>query len=242
MITKFNERRKIARTLPTAYDDTLSYLEVVDKLIYKVNEVIESIDEIQSEWESEKADIERVKTSVSKLESDFDNFKSEMQSEFNNFSDKVRADVQTQFDELTESVNTKISNFENEVNTNFDNLTNNVNSSLTSIRSDILAFKNTITSYVDNKIEVVETKHSRDIQLVNEKIDNLEFEYPPILNMITGRYDTIQNVLEMLYSMVRTDALTCTEFDALVITCNDFDDLEMSASEFDTNSKNIIGG
>ena len=85
-------------------------------------------------------------------------------------------------------------------------------------------------------------KAEKDLKDTNEKIDNLEFEYPPILNMITGRYDTIQNVLEMLYSMVRTDALTCAEFDALVVTCNDFDDLEMSASEFDTNSKNIIGG
>lgn len=242
MIAKFNERFKIARTLPTAYDDSLSYLEVVDKLIYKVNEVIEDLDEIERQWESEKADIEGLKTSVATLESDFDNFKSEMQTQFDTFSKDVRADVQAQFDELTENVNNTISNFESEVNTNFDNLTSYVNNSLTSIRSDILTFKNTITSYIDNKIEVVETKHDRDIQIVNEKIDNLEFEYPPILNMITGRYDTIQNVVEMLYSMVRTDALTCAEFDTLVITCNDFDDLEMTASDFDTNSKNIIGG
>lgn len=58
------------KVLPAAFDDSLSYYEVVCRLTEKVNEVITGIDGLQEQIDSLKSDISSVEGDVSALRSD----------------------------------------------------------------------------------------------------------------------------------------------------------------------------
>lgn len=240
MITKFNDWHIINRTLPTAYDESLTYLEVVQKLMAKTNEVIDEIDAIQEEWESEKADIEKLKVQVSELSSNFETFEAEINAKFTQFKDEVVADIQEQFNTFATTINLRITNLENKLNGEIEDIRNSTTSALTDMRAEILAFKTTMTTYTDSKVEALEIKHDRDMTVLNDRIDNIVFEYPDILNPMTGRYAPIQTVIEDIYSLARTNGITAAEFDDLVITCSVFDDMQLTASAFDVNGKNLF--
>jgi len=240
MITKFNDWHIINRTLPTAYDESLTYLEAIQKLIAETNEVIDEINALQTEWENEKTEIESFKVRVNEIEIKVRTFEAEINAKFTQFKDETSAELQEKFNNLVADINLRMANLENKLNGDIEEIRNSTTSTLTEMRAEILAFKTSMIAYTDSKVESLEMKHNRDMAAVNERIDNIIFEYPDILNPMTGRYDSIQKVIEDLYSMARTNGITASEFDNLVITCAIFDDKQITASAFDTDGKNLL--
>lgn len=90
-------RGYVNKVLPTVYDDSLSYYEVLAKVMEKINEII-NLDNAQNEI------INNIPEDVSEFAEDLAQFKSTMTQQFNEFKTEINAD----FDAFEAEVNAKI--------------------------------------------------------------------------------------------------------------------------------------
>lgn len=241
-ITPIPRRRYIQKVLPTSYDDSLTYLEELGQLQYKINECIDAIDDVLEQWSTIQDDFEALRTQVTELQTKVDTLEVELKAYIDTYMEETKSEltemistfkteIREQMSELTEELTSEITEFEN-----------TVNGQLVDIRNTVQSMASNLTHYIDNKIEILELKHDADIATLNDRIDNIVLEYPPILNPTNGLYEDINTVIEDVYSLARTEAITCTEFDNLVITCNGYDDMEITANNFDVKGKTILMG
>ena len=56
----------------------------------------------------------------------------------------------------------------------------------------------------------------------------------------TGIYSPLQVVVDNLYTLGRTDALTASEYDALELSASEYDGFELTAREYDNNGKTLL--
>lgn len=56
----------------------------------------------------------------------------------------------------------------------------------------------------------------------------------------TGLYSPLQVVIDNLYTLGRTDALTASEYDALDLTATAYDAYDITAYEYDNNGKSLL--
>lgn len=241
-ITPIPKRRYIQKVLPTSYDDSLTYLEELGQLQYKINECIDAIDEVLEEWETIQTDFEALRTLVTELQIKVDGLEEELKEYVDTYMEKTKGELTEMISAFEVEINGKMQTLTENVTAEINSFEDNVNSQLVDIRNTVQAMSSTLTHYIDNKVEILELKHDADIAALNDRIDNIIFEYPPILNPTNGLYEDINTVIEDVYSLARTEAITCTEFDNLVITCNSYDDREITANNFDVKGKTILMG
>lgn len=92
------------------------------------------------------------------------------------------------------------------------------------IRNDYLAKINTLR---------LATEYA--LQELSDRIDNIAFEYPDILDPTTGLYTNIVTVISNIYDVLRYNALTALQFQAVGLTSQELDDLGLTAHEWDLN-------
>lgn len=92
------------------------------------------------------------------------------------------------------------------------------------IRNDYLAKINTLR---------LATEYA--LQELSDRIDNIAFEYPDIIDPTSGLYANIANVIYNVYDILRYNALTALQFQAAGLTAQELDDLGLTAHEWDLN-------
>lgn len=92
------------------------------------------------------------------------------------------------------------------------------------IRNDYLAKINTLR---------LATEYA--LQELSDRIDNIAFEYPDILDPTSGLYANIATVIYNVYDVLRYNALTALQFQAAGLTAQELDDLSLTAHEWDLN-------
>ncbi len=241
-ITPIPKRRYIQKVLPTSYDDSLTYLEELGQLQYKINECIDAIDKVLEEWSTIQDDFEALRTQVTELQVKVDGLEEELKEYVDAHMEETREELVEMISTFEVEINGKMQTLTENVTAEINSFESSVNSQLVDIRNTVQAMSSSLTHYIDNKVEILEIKHDTDIAALNERIDTLVLEYPDILNPTNGLYEDINKVIEDVYSLARTEAITCTEFDNLVITCNSYDDMEITANNFDVKGKTILMG
>lgn len=241
-ITPIPKRRYIQRVLPTSYDDSLTYLEELGQLQYKINECIDVINSVSEDWDEMKQDFQNLSAQVAELQSTVDGLEEELKEYVDAHMDETKDELIEMISTFETEINGKMQTLTENINAEIDTFESNVNSQLVDIRNTVQAMSSSLTHYIDNKVEILEIKHDADIAALNNRIDTLVLEYPDILNPTNGLYEDINKVIEDVYSLARTEAITCTEFDNLVITCNIYDDMEITANNFDVKGKTILMG
>ena len=86
----------------------------------------------------------------------------------------------------------------------------------------------------------IENELNYQINLINNRIDQIELGEIEVYNPTTGVFENINKVLNDIYDSVRYDAITASEFDALELTATAFDAVEITAYNFDNNGKSIL--
>ncbi len=241
-ITPIPRRRYIQKVLPTSYDDSLTYLEELGQLQYKINECIDVINSVSEDWDEMKQDFAALSTQVQELQSTVDGLEEELKEYVDAHMEETKDELIEMISTFETEINGKMQTLTDNINAEIDTFESSVNSQLVDIRNTVQAMSSSLTHYIDNKVEILEIKHDADIAALNNRIDTLVLEYPDILNPTNGLYEDINKVIEDVYSLARTEAITCTEFDNLVITCNIYDDMEITANNFDVKGKTILMG
>lgn len=241
-ITPIPRRRYIQKVLPTSYDDSLTYLEELGQLQYKINECIDVINSVSEDWDEMQENFETLRIQVQELQSTVDGLEEELKEYVDAHMEETKDELIEMISTFETEINGKMQTLTENINAEIDTFESSVNNQLVDIRNTVQAMSSSLTHYIDNKVEILEIKHDADIAALNERIDTLVLEYPDILNPTNGLYEDINKVIEDVYSLARTEAITCTEFDNLVITCNIYDDMEITANNFDVKGKTILMG
>lgn len=180
---------RISKTLPLAFDDSLSYLEMLSTTLEKLNETIEQVNKNTEVAEHYEELLQQIEDEVNRLEQEYIEFK--------------------------ESI-------ENEIDERFTLL------------------QSQLTVYIENQIAVLRYEIQTKYDELNQKIDNIIAGDIKIYDPTTGILSPIQVVINNLFDMNRTNAITCTEFDELELTATTYDSYEITAFNFDINAKDIL--
>ena len=99
---------------------------------------------------------------------------------------------------------------------------------------------NELHVYVDGEIANLRNYVDSKDSYLEEKIRQIEIGKINIYDPTTGLYSPLQTVINNLYDMGRSNALTATEYDALDLTATEYDAYQVSARDYDVNGKSIL--
>lgn len=236
--------------LPTAYSESLSYIQQLACFSDKLNEVIERLNEFTTDYEGYvQEQLAPYNARLSSMETRLDT---------------VEADVSTKIRQLTEDVETAIKDAESYVNVtvteskqyvdnSVENLTKYVNENIGTIedhvQTELDATIKKVETYVTGKISEQLTtifkyigEHNDDLKIwVTAVLDEFLQQLPKnsvlVINPITGVIDTLQNALNALANACKQNSLNCNEWDALLLTAEQFDNKIMTAYTIDWMSR-----
>lgn len=176
----------IWKAIPLAFNDSLSYLEMLCRLLDKVNNL-----DLELENQS--------------------NILAEHTEELKKLTD----DLKTLVDALNKKIDDNYAKITNETNAKFDE------------------FYKLINILNNNLNLIIEDKYNE----LNDKIKDLQIGKINVYDPTTGEFSYIDIVLNNIYDMLRFNAITCGEFDALELTAEEFDNKNLTAYAFDINGK-----
>lgn len=180
---------RVSKTLPLAFDESLSYLEMLCATLDKLNETIEQVNRNTEVAEHYEELLQEIEEEVNRLEQEYVEFK--------------------------ESI-------ENEIDERFTLL------------------QSQLTVYIESQIAVLRYEIQTIYDELNQKIDDIVAGDINVYDPTTGLISPIQTVINNLFDMNRTNAITCTEYDELELTATTYDSYEITAFNFDTNAKEIL--
>lgn len=106
---------------------------------------------------------------------------------------------------------------------------------LTEVRRDFTQADINLKNDYLAKINTLRLATEFALQELSDRIDNIAFEYPDILDPTSGLYANIATVIYNVYDVLRYNALTALQFQAAGLTAQELDDLGLTAHEWDLN-------
>lgn len=100
--------------------------------------------------------------------------------------------------------------------------------------------KNELKVYVNDEISTLRLYVDSNDQLLNDRIRQIEIGNINVYDPTTGLYSPIQIVIDNLYDMGRSNALSASEYDALDLTATAYDAYQISARDYDVNGKTLL--
>ena len=103
------------------------------------------------------------------------------------------------------------------------------------------AYNDESNGTLENRVNIKIDKQDNEIKIDADKKYNelkylIEKNNQGVIDVCTGKLTTVQNALNSIYDMLRSNALTCSELDAILLTATQFDNKKISASQFDINN------
>lgn len=138
-----------------------------------------------------------------------------------NYSGKIE-EIEAEVTALREEMTT----FENEVNQNISLQFAQIKLELQAMIATALTQANAYTDAIASQLEA--------------EIQEISIGQISLFDPTTGLYSPLQVVIDNIYTLGRTDALTATEYDTLELTATAYDAYELTAREYDNNAKSLL--
>ena len=221
------------RVLPCVFDESLSYVEKINKLEEEINKLIEDYNTFGQAVTNEINTFEgettnQINAFVTQVTDDINSFKENVTNNINSFETDIatfKQKITTQQQQFETRVNNDINAFvtqvTDDINSFKENVTNNINSFETDIRNiveefetainnDIATFKQTITT----QQEQFETRVNNDINAMQEVVNEIPNTVTTQVNAITQPW-LVANVPAMVESSVANNVNKFFDVDQL---------------------------
>ena len=209
------------KILPATYDESLSYMEGLAKLVFKLNETIDNVNALDDNVSMLNDSVVNIDNRVSAMESQLDTFLSDIEKEFEEltkeFDKEIDAKLKEVDDEMAEidarvsaleaSLDAKFVEFEAKINALIRELTNLVNSELKVIRDMYTLFEIEMKEYVEE-----------EVRKALEQIPDLTTIY--VIDPTTGKLSKVQDALNNVFDFNLYNALTIDEVNELGMDIN----------------------
>lgn len=230
--------------LPLVYDDSLSYMEVLYKVLAKTNECINTLNEVSGIVENHETRISALENEISAIRAELESFKVYVQKQIDDFEEKVNndfarleAEIRQELADTIATVNRQIASLEREFSRKFDaletELIGRINDALNQMDAELLAFEREVRADLD----AVNVRIDMLREYVDDRLEDFAQHLPIVYYVkspFTGEVVTVQEAINELFENgSRYRACTCNQFESLGLTCSEFDGLELTAYEFD---------
>lgn len=138
-----------------------------------------------------------------------------------------------QYSGKIEEIETQIANLRQEMNEFETEITNSITIQFAEIKLELQSMIATALTQANAYTD------ARAAQL-EEEIQQISIGQISLFDPTTGLYSPLQVVVDNLYTLGRTDALTATEYDALELTATAYDAFELTAFNYDQNGKTLL--
>ena len=143
------------KILPMVYDDSLSYYEFLCKVNAKLNEVIDSTNELLDGWEKFKVELEKA----------WQDYKSALTAEWADY----KAEMDLKYASLVGTVNTEINAMKTDISSFKNDITNQITTFETKVEGNYAEF----TAAIEEKINAFITKYNAEIAKIPDEITTL---------------------------------------------------------------------
>lgn len=223
-------RLKLHKVLPAVYDESLSYLEGLSKLSYKLNETIGAVNALNDNVDTLNDSVVELNDRVTAVEGEIDGFEAEITQRIEELEVS-----------LTNRIDNAISGMEDEVNAKL----NEVDTKLSDMEVRITDMEKYVQETVDQLTREFEALITAEIQRINELYASFEIEMrqyvedtvneliqkiPDLTNIYvvspaSGKLVKVQIAINEIFDFNLCYALTCDEFNELGLTCNEINTL-----------------
>ena len=192
-------------------NDLTELIRLYKQLLSEYDEILETANRLQEELANLPTTVQTlVDEATSQLRVQIEQELADLRSEVNRTVEQLRADNDA---------------LEARINRNVAELTGQVNQFYREINSSI---------------QLVESESvERDTHLQNQ-IDTLRFTLPDIYNPVAGMQTSIQQAILDLYSLLASDPLTASEYDAKQLTASAYDAKNITAFEYDMKASILL--
>lgn len=241
------------KVLPAVYDDSLSYYEVLCKVVDYLNEVIEVVDTfdtdvsdikaavaaLQTDSEALKNRMDAVERTVSEYDTRFEELSTELTNEIDakvaELTAQMEAEIARQIAQFTADITAEIDRLNREVNAVLDEVRTVVGSldvrveeAIAQMQAQIQAELDVITSQLEAYDEYIDRRFITLQKYIDDTFEELkaeipEFENVMVVNPYTTKLNNIQKVVYDLAEYNRENAITVGEFERLNLTCAELD-------------------
>lgn len=192
-------------------NDLTELIRLYKQLLAEYDEILETSNQLQEELADLPTTVQSlVDEATAQLQTQIEQELADLRSEVNATVEQLRADNEA---------------LEKRINRNMAELTGQVNQFYREINSNI--------QLVDSE------SVARDTNLQNQ-IDTLRFTLPDIYNPVAGEETSIQQAILDLYSLLASDPLTASEYDAKQLTASAYDAKNITAFEYDMKASILL--
>lgn len=210
----------VQKVLPLTFDDSLSYYELLSKVVYKLNEVIEIVNPLGAGIE------DTINAYLDKFTQQWEAELQAFQTTVNTNIDQNNAIINGRIDALTTSVDTQIANNKKDTDQHISDLQTKVLTQVATLAATI--------STTDEANRVWTLAQIQDLKT------QLTQNYPPVIDPTDGQLESVQTALNHMWDAWRGNALTASEYDALDLTAQEYDDKQLTAKAYDDFGKTLL--
>lgn len=114
------------------------------------------------------------------------------------------------------------------------------NETQATIDAKCLECKNWLNTQMNAYVQMINSRLDSFESYINQRLDNFEIGNVEVLNPMSGQLEPVSYVIDQMYDLFRTDALTAGEYDTLDLTAQYYDGKELTALAYDTLGKNLL--
>lgn len=205
------------KVLPLVYDDSLSYYECIDKFAYKLNELIDVLNNYQQEYKNYvDEEVEKLKKYVDNADANINSKINAEISKLESKHDKDISDIRFEIEMAKLELNEIVEKYK------YD---------LESLRKYVIDDQIRQDTLIDIKLKEF---YNKVLELINSVNDLIR-------DPTNGQWNTIQNTIDNIYNYLRYGAFDCVTYDGYNKTCDWWDTREFMAKPFDINGLTLWG-
>ena len=205
------------KILPLVYDDSLSYVEVLYKMNYKLNEIITSYNELITFYNSVEGTLEEINGKIIEIDNRLDGFTNELIS----FEERITTELNVGLETLDNKFNTLSAELQNEINALSSRIENE-------LRTLTIQLQDMINTQLRLIREEVQLNNEEMREWVEVRLDEFLAEIPAkqnvmVIDPLTGKLVKLQDCIDGLFQYMRYGGITAQEYDNLGLTAEEYD-------------------
>lgn len=143
-------------------------------------------------------------------------------------------------EEIEKYVDSQINELKIYIDNQDEQLLSEFNGIIRKVYIDMNELSNNLKNYTDSQIITVINYVNSVKNEIEEQIQSIVVGNISVFNPTSGRVEPLDKVLNDIYNTFRTSAITCIEFDELLLSASSFDSKNITAIDFDLYGKDLL--
>lgn len=223
-------RLQLHKVLPAVYDESLSYLEGLSKLTYKLNETIGAVNALNDNVDTLNDSVVELNDRVTAVEGEIDGFEAEINRRIVELEAELTGKIDTAISDMETEVDTKLG----EVDAKLEDMDERITAMETYVEETVsrlvTEFRAIISAEIERINELYMSFEAEMKQYVEDTVNELIQNIPDLTNIYvispaSGKLVKVQVAINEVFDFNLNYALTCDEINELGLTCNEINSL-----------------